>query len=113
MGYSKYRAKKETVDGHIFDSKKEAGRYKALKIEEKAGMIKALELQPKFVLQEKFRYHGKMSREIDYIADFKYWNVHDEAYVVEDVKGLKTDVYKLKKKLFLRQYGDKYIFREV
>ena len=56
--YSKYRAKKETVDGHTFDSKKEAARYKALLIEQKAGLIEDLILQPRFTLQDSFRYQG-------------------------------------------------------
>lgn len=32
--------------------------------------------------------------------------------VVEDVKGYKTEIYKLKKKIFLNLYGDKYKFIE-
>lgn len=101
--YSKYNARKVLVDGHTFDSTKEAVRYQELKFLEKAGEIKELELQPKFVLQDDFICGGKGYREICYIADFMYTD-KDGQKVVEDVKGYKTDVYALKKKLFLKKY---------
>lgn len=96
-----------------FDSKKEAGRYQELKLLEKAGVIMALELQPRFLLQDSFSdKKGIKYRKIEYVADFKYFDKEMNCAVVEDVKGMKTEVYKLKKKLFLKQYPD-YIFIEV
>lgn len=109
---SKYKAKKTLVDGIVFDSKKEAARYQELKLLEKAGVIKDLSLQPNFLLQDKFKYQGKTHRKIEYIADFQYYIIKDKKWVIEDVKGFKTDVYKLKKKLFLKKYGEDYDFVE-
>lgn len=109
----KYHAKKTAVDGITFDSRKEAMRYKELKALERVGKIDMLELQPRFVLMEGFRYEGKAIRKIEYVADFLYRDLSTLELVVEDVKGVKTDVYKLKKKLFLKHYGNEYKFREV
>lgn len=101
---SKYRAKKTEIDGIKFDSKKEAKRYIALKELEKKGNIEKLTLQPRFLLQEGFRKNGKAYRKIEYVADFMY--EQDGKLIVEDVKGIKTDVYKLKQKLFEKRYQD-------
>ena len=103
---SKYRNSKVSVSGIRFDSKKEAKRYQELSLLLKAGKIKDLVLQPKFLLQESFTYNGKKERPIYYIADFQYMEVSTGKIVVEDVKGIKTDVYKLKRKLFLFIYHD-------
>lgn len=109
----KYNAKKTVVDGIKFDSKKEAERYKELKALEHVGKIERLELQPRFTLMDGFRYEGKAVRKIEYVADFLYRDLSTLEFVVEDVKGVKTDVYKLKKKLFLKHYGNEYKFREL
>lgn len=113
MRRNKYRAVKTYVDGIRFDSMKEARRYQELQLMERAGAIEDLELQPKFLLQESFRLDGKTHRKIEYIADFKYWDVEKGSWVVEDVKGVKTEVYKIKKKLFLKIYGEDYKFYEI
>ena len=107
----KYNAKPVEFEGFKFDSKKEAKRYQELKMLEKSGKIKDLKLQPIFVLQERFYYRGKAIRQITYRADFEYVDEKGNR-VVEDVKGFKTDVYKLKKKLFLKKYPD-VIFKEI
>ena len=109
----KYNAKKTAVDGITFDSKKEAMRYKELKELQRVGKIDRLELQPRFTLMDGFRYEGKAVRKIEYVADFLYRDLSTLELVVEDVKGVKTDVYKLKKKLFLKHYGSEYKFMEV
>lgn len=101
---SKYRAKKTEIDGIKFDSKKEAKRYIALRELEKKGNIEKLMLQPRFLLQEGFRKNGKAYRKIEYVADFMY--EQDGKLIIEDVKGIKTDVYKLKQKLFEKRYQD-------
>lgn len=111
--HSKYRAKKTIIDGIKFDSKREADRYCELKLLEKANEIRSLELQPRFLLQDKFKdRNGKTHRKIEYVADFMYIN-KDDKKIVEDVKGMMTDVYKLKKKLFLNLYDEEYDFREI
>lgn len=101
---NKYGAKKTVVDGITFDSKREAQRYTELKWLERAGEIKDLELQKKFVLQPKYKKNGKTVREISYIADFVY--TEDGKQIVEDCKGMRTAVYKLKKKIFEYQYPE-------
>ena len=106
--YSKYKAKKTEVDGHIFDSKKEANYYIYLK---NCEDVVDIELQPEFLLQEKYRYNGKAIRPIKYRADFRV-KYSDGTEKIIDVKGMLTDVYKIKKKLLLFKYPD-IIFEEV
>lgn len=108
---NKYRNKKTIVDGIEFDSKREADRYLELKILERKGEISHLKLQPVLILQDKFKHDGKTIRAITYRADFAYFEVTSKKSVIEDVKGMETDVFKLKKKLFLKKYGDSYEFR--
>lgn len=108
----KYKAKSATIDGIRFQSTKEGARYQDLKLMEKAGHITNLELQPKFRLQDGFSYMGTRIRPIVYIADFRYKN-SDGMMVVEDVKGFKTPEYKIKRKLFLKKFGDQFLFREI
>lgn len=118
---SKYRNKKTVVDGISFDSKKEAARYCELKLLEKAGKISCLKLQPEFVLQEKFRYAGHMFRAIGFRGDFQYRETGNWFKVVEDVKGWDiktekfrlTEVYKIKRKMFIKKFGGRYELREV
>jgi hypothetical protein len=104
--YNKYSNKKVILDNIKFDSKAEKNRYMELKILEKSGLIKELELQKEFELQPSFKKNGKTYRKITYKADFYYFDNHLNRYVVEDVKGYKTDVYKLKKKMFEYRYPD-------
>lgn len=101
---NKYRNKKVIVDGEEFDSKKERNRYKELRLLERAGEISNLELQPRFLLQDKFKKNGKTYRKIEYVADFKY--IENGKTIVEDVKGMQTDVFKLKHKIFEKVYPD-------
>lgn len=101
---NKYRNKKVQVDMYVFDSIAESRRYKELKLLEKAGKIQNLELQPHFLLQEAFKKNGRTFRKIEYIADFKY--TENGRTIVEDVKGIQTDVFKLKHKLFEKKYPD-------
>lgn len=101
---NKYHNKKIVYDGIIFDSIKEKNRYMILKLYEKSGVIKELELQKSFELLPKFTINGKNIRAIKYVCDFYYYDNNRKRYVVEDVKGMRTDVYKLKKKLFEYKY---------
>lgn len=109
---NKYRNQKTTVDNIVFDSKKEAARYEDLKLMVKSRDISDLELQPKFPVV----INGK--KICTYIADFRYsepitaiwaneaWTA-GQRIVVEDAKGIKTPVYRLKKKLVEAIYGIK------
>lgn len=102
-GRSKYRAKKTVVDGITFDSRKEADRYLALKGMEEDGNIEDLRRQVRYELVPAFDADGKHYRPVYYVADFVYRE--DGREVVEDVKGVRTDVYRIKSKLFARRYG--------
>ena len=95
--------------GHKHASKKEANRCDELTLLERAGVIMALKQQEKFSLQKGFKYRGKTIRPITYRADFSYWDKEKGYFVVEDVKGFKTQVYRLKKKMFLNKLKDKKI----
>lgn len=109
---SKYFSRKTEIDGHTFDSLKEASRYTELKLLERGKVIKDLKLQPVYELQPRFRYHGSNIRAITYVADFSYTDAKTGKTVVEDVKGFKTEVYKLKRKIFLYQ-NPEVDFREI
>lgn len=93
MAYSKYSAKPTSVDGIRFASKAESRRYSELKCLERAGIISHLELQPRFPLIVNGQHI------CTYVGDFRY--VENGKPATEDVKGFKTDVYTIKKKLLL------------
>lgn len=103
---SKYRAVKTIVDGITFHSKKEAGRYSALKFLQRAGLISNLEVQPKFlfaidgrpVLSRSERYPN--GRQLKMIADFRYTDHKRNCVVWEDVKGYRTQEFIIKKAFF-------------
>lgn len=101
---NKYRNKKVIVDEKEFDSKREGNRYKELRLLERAGEISNLELQPRFLLQDSFKKNGRTFRKIEYVADFKY--IENGKTIVEDIKGMQTDVFKLKHKIFEKVYPD-------
>lgn len=91
---SKYRNVKTEAGGIVFDSAKEAARWQELQILERAGEIKDLVRQHRFDL----RVNGELI--CFYKADFVYREkLRDWSVVVEDVKGVKTQAYTLKKKL--------------
>ena len=107
----KYWNKKSYIGWYTFDSIAEWKRYIDLKILNQTWNITNLELQPKFVLQEAFVRNWKKINAITYIADFSYekdWKIY-----VEDVKGVETSEYKLKKRLFLKTWGENIIFIEI
>ena len=103
----------------VFDSIKEYHRYNELKTLEKAGFLRKLERQKKFVIQPAFEYQGEKIREIAYVADFFYVNENGN-FVIEDVKAfdkktgkyLTTSEFDLKWKLLKAKYPV-YIFRIV
>lgn len=134
-GRSKYGAVRTTVDGVVFHSKREAARYQELRLLEKAGEIRNLELQPVYSLhvpalwrmpnkdaefvmhgvgewRGDFRYEERMTehiltrRECTWPGQVVEWKP-----VTEDAKGVKTPVYRLKKRMVEGIYGIK--IREV
>jgi len=96
-GRPKYRNVKTTVDGITFDSKRESVRYCELKLLAKARKITNLRLQVPYVM----RVNGE--KICKYVADFVYCEDGNE--IVEDVKGMRTREYILKRKLMKAVYG--------
>ena len=101
---NKYKNRKIVVDNIKFESNLEAERYRQLKLLQRAKQISNLRLQVPFLLQESFKKNGKTHREINYIADFVY--EENGQTVVEDTKGICTEVFKIKRKLFEYKYPD-------
>lgn len=102
---SKYGNKKTMAGGKLFDSGKEARRYSELRLLEKSGKISGLKNQVRFLLQPSFVSAGVTHRKIEYVADFVYLDSMGDM-IVEDTKGFKTELYKLKKKLLLYKFKD-------
>ena len=113
---SKYKNRKITRDGETFDSLKEFNRFRELQLLERAGKISKLNRQVpytlipaqyKTIIDEKTGSERRicLERAVTYKADFTYWE--NGKFVVEDAKGFRTEVYKLKKKLMLYTFGIK------
>ena len=94
MSYAKFHAKPTTIDGIRFASKMESERYTTLKWLDSVGDIMSLRCQPRYDLSV-----GGI-KICTYVADFEYVDTKTLAIVIEDVKGMKTPVYRIKKKLF-------------
>lgn len=102
----KYGNKKTVVDGITFDSQHEANRYMELKLLERGKVIRDLRRQVKYQLVPAIRQNGKViQRAINYYADFVYTDFRTGKEIVEDAKGFKTQVYRMKKKMMLDKYG--------
>jgi hypothetical protein len=104
---STYFNEKTREDGYVFDSKREAQRYRELRLLVAGGAITDLEVHPSWVLCAGVEMAGKKCRAIRYTGDFSYRDGAG-ALVVEDVKprnGYRTPVYKLKKHLMKAIHG--------
>jgi hypothetical protein len=100
---SKYRNKKTKVDGITFDSQAEANRYSELKALQQAGAIQWFIRQPRFLLQEGFQKGDITFGKIEYVADFLIcWA--DGSITVEDVKGMRTREFSMKRNMFEKRY---------
>lgn len=114
---SKYHAEKVTIDGETFDSRREARRWTDLRLLERAGEIRDLRRQVKYILIPTQREEpiitktGKekpgrvIEKECSYLADFVYQDARTGETIVEDAKGFRTEVYRIKKKLMLYVHG--------
>lgn len=100
----KYNAKKTSVDGLVFDSRREANRYVKLREMENNGEISDLQRQVRVELVPPFDRDGQHFRGIYYVVDFTYTDT-DGNTIWEDVKGVKTSVYLIKRKLVAYRYG--------
>lgn len=94
---SKYGAIKTKIDGITFDSRKEAQRYAELRLMANGHTITQLEMQPVYILAPAVIINGRKKPALRYKADFKY--IRDGVQVVEDVKGMLTPVYRIKRHL--------------
>lgn len=107
--WSKYRAKPTEIDGIRFASQKEARRYQELKLRERAGEIRDLKLQPEYPLHVVRLYRNGWPIEIatvaKYIGDFEYTVCETGEIITEDVKGVRTSTYTLKRKLVAAIHG--------
>lgn len=103
---SKYNAQKTTVDGITYDSRKEAIRAQELRLMLKAGIISNLREQVPYELipAQKNEYGKVIERAVIYKADFVYDDENGKT-VVEDVKGVRTKEFVIKRKLMLYEYG--------
>lgn len=105
---NKYHAKKWELDGHLFDSQKEARRYQELRFLLRTGVITDLEMQVSFLLipAQKDESGKVVERAVTYRADFTYTDEHGR-YIVEDVKSeaTRTREYIIKRKLMLKVHG--------
>lgn len=102
---SKYRSRKVTIDNITFDSKAEASYYNRLKYLLSIGAITKFDIQPSFVLQEGYKRGKRKVQPITYKADFLV-TYKDGREEIIDVKGVRTPVYLIKKKLFEYKYPD-------
>lgn len=100
----KYKNRKLTIDGEVFDSQKEARRYEELALLQRAGQISDLKRQVRYELIPTQRIGGKVvEKSCVYIADFVY--TENGETVVEDTKGFRTRDYIIKRKLMLHVHG--------
>lgn len=106
---NKYNAQRVTIDGVTYDSQAEARRGQELAMLEKSGAISALRVHPRYLIIDRFVHSGHVVRPSFYEADFEYRE--GGRLIVEDVKGVVTEVFSLKKKLFLLRYGATYELR--
>jgi len=98
----KYHNTKVTINGHTFDSKLEAWYYVKLTQDK---TVEKIELHPKYELLATFTKNGKKFQKITYIADFKVFYKDGRVDVI-DCKGVETEVFRIKRKLFEARYPD-------
>ena len=111
---NKYNARKTTVYGRTFDSKREAEIYLDLLSRKQHGEIVRIRFQPSYTLLAGFKDNqGNKQRPITYTADF-FVTYADGRHEVIEVKGMRTRDYLLRKKMFLHMMRDTdIVFREV
>jgi len=98
----KYNNKKVVYDNHVFDSAAEYLRYCELCLLERAGIIADLRVHPRYEIIPGFKHNGKKHRPTYYAPDFVY--VEGGRTIAEDIKGMATQVYRIKSKLFMLKY---------
>ena len=103
----KYRNKPTIALGLKFASSREADRYLELKLLERAGHISDVRLQPAFVLAPAARLgpSKRLKPALRYVADFSYSEKGSPETIVEDVKGVETAVFRIKRHLMMTVHG--------
>ena len=100
---AKYHNTPVVIDGLRFDSKRELARYRELVLLRDAGVISDLVIHPRYTVMDGYnRKDGTHVTAITYTGDFEY--IENGQKVVEDVKGVETQVFRIKRKLFERCY---------
>ena len=101
-GKNKYHAQKSGG----YDSRKEHRRAIELQMMQRAGIISNLREQVSYeLIPTQHDEKGKViERACSYVADFVYVDEHGNT-IVEDTKGMRTDAYRIKRKLMLRVHG--------
>jgi len=114
--HQKYNNTKTEYEGIMFDSKKELYMYIALKKWLDEGRIENLELQKTYELQPRFSVRkGKVlriNRPITYTPDFVFFDKQENRLRVLDAKGMKTETYKIKRKLFEYKFREEGLYIE-
>lgn len=110
MRWNKYKNITLNTEDGKFDSKYEYTEWCNLKLLEKSGIISDLRRQVPFDLIPAINTQQGTLRKITYIADFVYRE--GDKMVAVDTKGFETDVYQIKKRLFILTYGKFYTFVE-
>ena len=105
---SKYR----NIKTNGYSSKREAARAAELKLMERAGHISGLREQVVYVLAPSVVIQGRKRPELRYVADFVYWEIPKARTgwaggkeIIEDVKGILTPVYRIKRHLMMSVHG--------
>lgn len=111
---TKYHAQKTVIDGITFASRLEGERYQQLRLLEKAGDIGDLKLQPELQIMEGWidPETGEKHRSRFYVGDFKYLDIRNHCWVIEDTKGVETTEFRLKWEYVQSEYPQ-YVFRKV
>lgn len=101
----KYKNKPQEWQGQKFRSKRELERYQVLLMMEKSGLIKYLRREVVHVIALPVVLDGRKKPALRYIADFVYWDDVANRLVVEDCKGMRTPVYRIKRHLMKSELG--------
>lgn len=107
----KYNNRPVVIDGYRFPSKFEGSRFLLLKTKLDSGLIHTLKVHPRYLLHAKFvDSFGQSHKPIFYEADFEYHDKSLKKTIIEDCKGFETEVFRIKRKLFLKNLSTEFLF---
>lgn len=104
---SKYGNRKTELDGLTFDSAAEARRHAELLLLARVGQIRDLRRQVRYELLPPVHFPGihRKTPGLDYVADFVYVDVKTGKEVIEDVKGVETQIFRAKRHMMKALLG--------